>query len=81
MMARSAVAYLALGSAAGLLCVAGFARLTESGAGSGSAPFRLSDPATSVAAVALLAFITAVASIAPAWRATRVDPGRVLREG
>jgi predicted permease len=81
MMARSAVAYLAFGSAAGLLCVAGFARLMESGAGSGSAPYQLSDPATSMAAVGLLALITAVASIAPAWRATRVDPGRVLREG
>ena len=39
------------------------------------------DPATLAGAAAILAVVGAVAGTVPAWRASRVDPGSVLREG
>ena len=39
------------------------------------------DPATLVSAVALLAGIGVLASSLPAWRASRIDPTNVLRDG
>jgi predicted permease len=41
---------------------------------------RPSDPATFAAVALILAFVAILASLAPAWRATRVDPIQVLRD-
>jgi ABC-type antimicrobial peptide transport system permease subunit len=41
---------------------------------------RPSDPATFATVALILAAVSMVASIIPAWRATRVDPLQVLRE-
>jgi len=81
MMARSATVYLTLGVLAGSGCVMVFAWLIERGAGSGSAPFRLNDPLTFGGGILLLTLITAAAAIVPTWRAIRIEPARVLREG
>jgi putative ABC transport system permease protein len=40
-----------------------------------------SDPITMAAVAATLAIVALVASVVPAWRATRLDPLQVLREG
>ncbi|MBN1203605.1 MAG: ABC transporter permease [Myxococcaceae bacterium] len=40
-----------------------------------------SDPLTLLGASGVLAVVALLASLVPAWRAARVDPGRVLREG
>jgi ABC-type lipoprotein release transport system permease subunit len=37
------------------------------------------DPATFAAVAALLTFVAAIASMAPAWRASRVDPVIALK--
>jgi ABC-type lipoprotein release transport system permease subunit len=39
------------------------------------------DPATALGALGVLALLGALATVAPAWRATRVDPATVLRQG
>jgi ABC-type antimicrobial peptide transport system permease subunit len=39
------------------------------------------DPATMAAAALVLALIGGVAGFVPAWRASRIDPAEVLREG
>jgi putative ABC transport system permease protein len=39
------------------------------------------DPATLAAAILLLLAIGGLAGWLPAWRASRIDPTRVLREG
>jgi ABC-type antimicrobial peptide transport system permease subunit len=39
------------------------------------------DPTTYVAVAVLLALVAALAAWMPAWRATRIDPLAVLREG
>jgi|SRR5579872_1641540 len=41
---------------------------------------RSSDPPTFAAVAVMLALVSVIASIVPAWRATRVDPLQVLRE-
>ena len=41
---------------------------------------RPSDPATFGAVALILVVVSIVASVVPAWRATRVDPIQVLRE-
>jgi putative ABC transport system permease protein len=38
------------------------------------------DPATLISAVIILAAIGALAGCLPAWRASRIEPARVLRE-
>jgi ABC-type lipoprotein release transport system permease subunit len=60
--------------------VFGFNRLIDSGGGSAASGPGLTDPLTVAAVVFQLAIITAVASIAPAWRASQIDPAQVLRE-
>jgi predicted permease len=39
------------------------------------------DPVTALGALGVLALLGALATVAPAWRATRVDPATVLRQG
>lgn len=65
---------VAAGLAAGLVASWGSSRFLES-ALYGIAP---SDPATFTGVAALLAAVAAVASLFPAWRASRVDPVSVL---
>ncbi len=79
LVARDAATYLALGSLAGVACVYGFNRLTVNGGTVRGEP-QLTDPWTLVAAAGLLTAVAMVASAAPAWRATRVDPCQILRD-
>jgi predicted permease len=80
MVARQAAMHFALGTAAGVACVFGFARLT-SGDGAGRVTgYHITSLSTLAGVAALLAIVTAAASIAPAWRACRVDPARTLRQ-
>jgi ABC-type lipoprotein release transport system permease subunit len=39
------------------------------------------DPATMVGSAILLAIVAALAGLRPAWRASRIQPAEVLREG
>jgi ABC-type antimicrobial peptide transport system permease subunit len=81
MVARQSALHLACGVAAGIVSVFAFARLT---AGPNAAPatdYEMSSASTIAAVAVLLAVITAVASIAPAWRACHIDPAQTLREG
>jgi hypothetical protein len=39
------------------------------------------DPLTAMGVLAVLAVLGALATFPPAWRATRVDPASVLRQG
>jgi hypothetical protein len=80
MVARHAATHLMFGVTAGLAFVFGFARLVGSGGGDGAAGRDFTEPVTLAAVIGLLAIITVVASIAPAWRASRIDPAQVLRE-
>jgi predicted permease len=80
MVARQATTHFVLGVGAGVACVFGFARLTEGPAGGQITGYQITSASTLAAVALLLAIITAVASIAPAWRACRVDPARTLRE-
>ncbi|HKB09127.1 MAG TPA: ADOP family duplicated permease [Vicinamibacterales bacterium] len=82
LVARRATLHFGLGVIAGIGCVFGFSRLIASGGGGGGAGsgHDMTDPSTLAAVIGLLAIITALASIAPAWRATRIDPARVLRD-
>jgi putative ABC transport system permease protein len=79
-VARHGAIRFAFGVAAGLAFVFGFARLVGSGGGGETSIRGYTEPVTLAAVVALLAIVTAVASIAPAWRASRIDPAQVLRE-
>src|SRR5581483_7339826 len=82
MVASRAAFYLALGVTAGIGCSIAWERSVSSGgggAGTRATGFSATDPLTVAAAVALLAAITLVASIVPAWSATRVDPIVALR--
>jgi predicted permease len=80
MVARQSAVHFALGIAAGLVCVFAFARLTEGPNGGQITGYQITSASTLAAVAVLLGVITAVASIAPAWRACRVDPARTLRE-
>ena len=80
MVARQAAVHFAIGTAAGVVCIFGFARLTSGGGGGQVTGYQTTSPSTLAAVALLLAAITAVASIAPAWRACSVDPARALRE-
>jgi predicted permease len=73
---RRAMAQLALGIGAGVGCTLGWERLFGGGAAGGA---RMSDPMNLVAVSALLAVVTVVACLTPAWRALRVDPVVALR--
>jgi len=79
-VARHGAICFTFGVAAGLAFVFGFARLVGSGGGGETSIRAYTEPVTLAAVVVLLAIVTAVASIAPAWRASRIDPARVLRE-
>jgi putative ABC transport system permease protein len=80
LVARQAAVHFALGVGAGIACVFGFARLTAGDGAGPTAGYQITSASTLAAVAALLAAITAVASIAPAWRACRVDPAQTLRE-
>jgi len=80
MVARQSALHFALGIAAGVVCVFAFARLTEGPNGGRVTGYQITSASTLAAVAVLLGVITAVASIAPAWRACRVDPARTLRE-
>jgi len=80
MVARQAAMHLAFGMAAGVACIYLFARLTSGDGGGQVTGYQTTSASTLAAVAVLLAAITAVASIAPAWRACSVDPARALRE-
>lgn len=79
MVASRAAFHFALGGAAGAACVAGWERFVSSGGGEAATALRTTDPLTLAGAVALLAAITLVAALVPAWSATRIDPIVALR--
>jgi putative ABC transport system permease protein len=81
MVARNAATHFTFGVIAGLGCMFAFAKLIDSAGGDRPSDTGLTEPLTLAAVVGLLAIITAIASIAPAWRASRIDPAEVLREG
>jgi ABC-type antimicrobial peptide transport system permease subunit len=82
MVARQAGLHLLLGVCAGIACVFAFARLTSGGEGGGPVSgYQMTSMSTLGAVALVLGIITAIASIAPAWRACRIDPARTLREG
>jgi predicted permease len=78
MVLRHASVQFVFGLIAGVGCTFAFERLVGGG-GAGTLGYRMSDPLTLAAVALLLALITAVASIAPMLRATRVDPAVSLR--
>ncbi len=80
MVARQASTHFAIGVGTGIACVFGFARLTEGPAAGQTTGYQFTSASTLAAVAVLLAIITTIASIAPAWRACRVDPARTLRE-
>jgi len=80
MVARQAGLHFVLGVGAGVACVFGFALLTAGDGGGQVTGYQMTSASTLAAVSVLLAAITAAASIAPAWRACRVDPARTLRE-
>jgi putative ABC transport system permease protein len=80
LVARHSALHFALGVAAGIGCVFEFARLTAGDGGGENSGYQITSASTLIAVAALLAIITTVASIAPAWRACRVDPAQTLRE-
>ena len=75
LVVRHAVVLAAAGIGAGLLGAALLSRF----AASLLFGVRASDPASYAAAAALLGAVAAAAAAVPAWRATRVDPVRALR--
>jgi len=72
---RQGAARTALGLAIGLAVSAALARVVVSLL-HGVSPW---DPATYVAAPAVLALVVLTATAIPAWRASRIDPTRALR--
>jgi hypothetical protein len=80
LVARRATWHFALGLAAGIACTFTFARLIARGGGDPGSGHQMTDPLTLAPVAVLLAMITALASIVPAWRATRIDPARVLHD-
>jgi putative ABC transport system permease protein len=77
MVARRAAFHLLLGLVVGIAIVWAFER--GAGLGGDAFGFRLSDPMTLFGAALLLTAITAIASAAPVWRASRLQPLQVLR--
>ena len=75
MVVRQGVALTAIGTGLGLLGAVGATRALT------SMLFEVSrhDPVTYVGVGAVLAIVSLVASVVPAWRATRVDPATPLR--
>jgi len=80
MVARQAATHFVIGVGTGVVCVFGFERLTKGPTAGPATGYQFTSASTLAAVAALLAIITAVASVAPAWRACRVDPARTLRE-
>jgi putative ABC transport system permease protein len=80
MVLRQATLHFALGSTAGVLCVLAFARLTSGDGSVRAAGYQITSPSTLLLVGLVLALITLAASVAPAWRACRLDPARTLRE-
>jgi len=81
-VAQRAATQLAFGVAAGVACTFLFNRLVSLGGGQGGSGFGLywfTDPITLASVIGALSIVTALASIAPAWRAIRVDPLVALR--
>jgi predicted permease len=73
---RDAMTMVAAGVIVGAIATAGLTRYTESMLYGVQAQ----DPLTFAAAGAVLIAVTAIAGFLPAWRATRVEPMRALRE-
>jgi putative ABC transport system permease protein len=81
-VAQRAAGQLVFGVAAGVVCTFGFNRLVNLGGGQGGSGFGvlwLTDPITLASVIGLLSFVAALGSIAPAWRAIRVDPLVTIR--
>jgi ABC-type antimicrobial peptide transport system permease subunit len=81
-VARRALLQLAFGVAAGVACTFAFNRLVNLGGGQGGAGFGVywfTDPITLATVIGALSLVTIAASIAPAWRASRVDPLAAMR--
>jgi predicted permease len=76
-VARRAIAQLALGLVVGVGCTLAWERLFNANAP--LAGQRMSDPMNLVAVSVLLAFVAAIACLSPVWQATRVDPVVALR--
>ncbi len=82
MVVSRAAFHFALGISAGIASIVAFERFVSSGggeAGRRATGLQTTDPLTMASAVVLLAAITLVATLVPAWRATRVDPIVALR--
>jgi ABC-type antimicrobial peptide transport system permease subunit len=77
MIVRRASVQLALGLGVGVLCTLAFEKLV--GLGADAFGYRMSDPLTLIAAAAILVIVTALACVAPAYRAARLDPVHALR--
>ena len=77
MVLASSLASVGTGSAIGLLCSWALARLVKSLLLGVAAH----DPMSFAAAPLVLLAVAMLASLAPVWRAVRIDPARSLREG
>jgi predicted permease len=77
-VARRAAAQLGLGILGGVACTLGWERLFGAGVAT-QGGHRMSDPMNLAAVSAVLAVVTIVACLSPAWRAIRVDPVVALR--
>jgi putative ABC transport system permease protein len=75
---RRATAQLALGLAAGVACIVAWERAFPA-ASVAESGYRLSDPVSLAAVSFVLVAVSAVASVAPAWRAAHLDPVIALR--
>jgi putative ABC transport system permease protein len=76
-VARLGLRLIAIGTAAGLLVAWGVTGMLA-GLLFGVRP---TDPATVLAVIAMLGVVGLVASLLPSWRATRIDPAVILRQG
>ena len=73
---KTAAVQLLLGLAAGVLCTIAWDRLFVAA----DAPTRIMEPGTLAGVAVMLATVLAVACLAPARRATRLDPAAALRD-
>jgi predicted permease len=76
-VARRAAIHLALGLVAGVAATLAFERLV--GGGPGTFGYHMAEPVNLAAVAVMLTIITALASVAPARRALRLDPVIALR--